>query len=564
MFPHPKVSRAAASLRALLLLAGLLAGCTKVSDGAGPSTQALTEPPGTAIRAKNGTTIAHTLRIGDTQDITSLNPHLAAAFSLASLSQMTMAYLVRYGPDNRPVPELATQVPSKKNHLISGDGLTITWRLRSGVKWSDGAPFDADDVVFSTNAVNNPQNNEVGRDGWDLITKIDEPDKHTVIYHLKKPYSAFLPTFFGSAGANPCLLPKHLLGALANINNADYNSKPVGIGPFRYVRWVRGDHVELEANPYYWRGTPKLKKILYKFIPDSNTLLTQIQTGEIDLWPLVGLGYFDRVEALHNVKTIHAPGYFYQHLDFNMSRALFADKSLREALRYAVDRRNLRDKIQHGLGVLQEGEITPSSPLYTTLPRIPFDLAKAQALLEADGWKRGPDGIRSKNGRRLTFDFAVGTGHPDVDQQIELIRSTWQQIGVQISVQHYAPTVMFAPYQQGGIVFAAKFDMITFSWQVTPDGDLSPTHQCTQFPPNGENNLRYCDPKTDRLLIAAKAAYDENERRPILAAVQKQIIADVPEIVLWISEDIYTYNSDLTGWHPNSTTPFDDMLNVDI
>jgi peptide/nickel transport system substrate-binding protein len=480
------------------------------------------------------------------------------------MSSMTMAYLVRYGHDNRPIPELVTVVPSKKNHLISSDGLTITWHLRKGVKWSDGAPFDADDVVFSTNVVNNPQNNETGRDGWDLITKMDEPDEYTVIYHLKKPYSGFLPTFFGSAGANPCILPKHLLGSLANINNADYNSKPVGIGPFRYVKWVRGDHVELEANPYYWRGMPKLKKIIYKFIPDRNTLLTQVQTGEVDLWPLVGLGFYDRVKTLTNVKTIHSPGYFYTHLDFNMSHALFHDKPVREALRYAIDRQTLRDKLQHGLGVLQEGSITPASPLYTALPRISFDPAKAEALLDADGWKRGPDGIRAKNGQRLAFDFALGSGQPDVDQQIELIRSYWQRIGVQINVRHFPSALIFAPYQQGGIMYAGKFDMIRFAWQVTPDGDLSTTHGCNQMPPNGQNDLRYCNQKTEVLLSRAKVAYDEDERRPILAAAQKQIIEDVPEIVLWILEDIYTYNTDLTGWHPNNTTPFDDMLNVDI
>jgi len=549
-----------------------LMACTKVGDtGAQPTASAVAHDPtagapgaGQSVTRKNSSTIPHVLRIGDVQNITSLNPHLAAAASLGFMSSLTMAYLVRYDQHNRPMPELASEVPSKRNHLISSDGLTITWRLRKGVKWSDGAPFDADDVVFSTNVVNNPRNNEIGRDGWELITKVDEPDKYTVVFHLKKPYAPFLPTFFGTAGANPCVLPKHLLGTLPDINNADYNSKPVGIGPFRYVKWVRDDHVEMEANPYYWRGVPKLQKIIYKFIPDRNTLLTQIQTGELDLWPLVGLGYYDRVRVLPNVVTIHNPGYFYTHLDFNMSHPLFADKAVRDALRFGVDRQTLRDKIQHGLGILQEGVVTPVSSFYTSLPRIPFSLAKANALLDADGWKRSADGIRVKNGQRLAFNFAGTSGLPDQDQQIELMRSSWQQIGAQINVLHYPPTLMFAPYQQGGIIFAGKFDMITFSWQLTPDEDLSPEHGCPQIPPNGENDSRYCNPKTDALLARAKAAYDEDERKPIIAAIEKQIIADDPEVVLWIREDIYTYNRDLTGWHPNSTTPFDDMLNVDI
>ncbi len=548
----------------LLFAATLAAGCTKVGDTTSGPAQTAPSAGGSPAAAKNATTIPHTLRIGDILDITSLNPDLAQASSLGFMSEMTSGWLVRYGHDNRPTPELALTVPSKANHLVSSDGLTITWHLRKGVKWSDGAPFDGDDVVFSTSAVNNPHNNVVGRDGFDLITKIDEPDKYTVVFHLKRPYSSFLPTFFGSAGANPCILPKHLLGNLPDINNADYNSKPVGIGPFRYVKWVRGDHVELEANPYYWRGQPKLKKIIYKFIPDRNTLLTQVQSGEVDLWPLVGLGFYDRVKALKNVTTIHSPGYFYSHLDFNMAHPLFADKPVREALRLGVDRRTLRDKIGHGLGVLQEGVVTPVSPLHAELPRVPFDLARAAALLDADGWKRGADGVRTKNGKRLAFDFATVSGQPDADQMIELIRSTWQAMGAQINVLHYPSTLMFAPYQQGGIMYAGKFDMITFAWQLTPNGDLSNLAACNQIPPNGQNDARYCDPKTDALLNREKSAYDEAEQRPIVAAIQKQMVADIPTIVLWIREDIFTYNNDFTGWHPNNVTPFDDMLGVDI
>jgi peptide/nickel transport system substrate-binding protein len=354
------------------------------------------------------------------------------------------------------------------------------------------------------------------------------------------------------------------LGTLANINNADYNSKPVGIGPFRYVNWVRGDHVELEANPYYWRGVPKLKKIVYKFIPDSNTIMTQVQTGEVDLWPLIPLGFYNRAKDLPRDTTIHSPGLFYAHLDFNNSRPLFKDKAVREALRLAVDRATLREKIAHGLGVLQEGMLSPVIPFHADIPRIPFDIARAQALLEDDGWKLGPDGVRVKNGKRLAFDFATLSGQPDSDQLIELMRSWWQRIGVQINVLHYPPTLMFAPYQQGGIMYAGKFDMITFSWGGLPDGSLANIFECKQIPPNGQNDLRYCSAKTDALLQAEKAAYEEEARRPILVATQKQIVADVPTIVLYIREDIYTYNSDLTGWHPNAATPFDDMLNVDI
>ncbi len=133
---------------------------------------------------------------------------LARFTDVGYLSSMTMAWLIKWDEHNRPYPELATQVPTQENGGVSKDGLTITYHLRKGVRWSDGAPFNADDVVFSTRVVLNPATNVIGRQGWDQITKIDEPDKFTVVYHLRKPYSPFVETFFSSAGANPCVLPE--------------------------------------------------------------------------------------------------------------------------------------------------------------------------------------------------------------------------------------------------------------------------------------------------------------------------------------------------------------------
>ena len=537
----------------------MLAGCTK-SGGDASSTAGGPTASGTH---KNAYTQPHVLRIGDTQDFDNLNPHLATALILGNLSELTMAYLVRYGHHNEPIPELATVVPTQANGGVSKDGKTITWHLRRGVKWSDGAPFDGDDVVFSTNAVNNQANNEVGRDGWDLITKIDEPDKFTVIYHLKKPYSGYLPSFFGSAGANPCVLPKHILGNLPNINQAPYNSKPIGIGPFRYAEWIRGDHVTLEANPYYWRGQPKIKKVVYKIIPDRNTLLTQLQTGEVDMWNFVPTAYYGRAHALPNVTTFRGPSFLYTHITFNTSHAAMHDQVVRQALRLATDRKLIRDKINHGLGILQESMVTPASPFAVNVPMVPYDPAKANAMLDAAGWKRGPDGIRAKNGVKLNLELATAAGNQDVDARIEQLRSMWQQIGVGLTVKHYNTALFFQV--TGGVVYGGKFDVTTFSWQLTPDADLNPQTSCSLFPPNGQNLSRYCDrQKLEPLLQDEKAAYDIATRRTVIGKAMRIIADDAPFFVLYIAEDVHAYNSDLTGWHPNNTTPYDDFLNVDI
>ncbi len=505
------------------------------------------------------------LRYATAEDVAGLNPHLVQQTTLSLMSSLTMAWLTKYDHDNRPIPELTTVVPTQANGGISKDGLTITWHLRHGVKWSDGAPFDADDVVFSTKAVLNPANNEVSRSGWDLITKIDEPDKYTVVYHLKKPYAGYAAEFFGTGGANPCILPKHILGNLPNINNAPYNALPVGIGPFKYTRWDRGNQVEMVANPLYFRGTPKLQRVVFKIVPDRNTVLTQVQTHELDLWLPVAAAYYDRVKAIDGVSVLRQPSYYFSHLDFQNQHPPLDDPRVRRALRLATDRKTINAKIRHGLGIIQDNVMSPKNPSFdANVPTDPFDIKQADALLDQAGWTMGPDGVRVKNGKRLNLVFATASGSPDADQQIELIRSTWKQIGVTIDVHHYQSALLFQPYASGGIVYRGNWDVIIFQWGGDPIGDLSFLYACDQIPPNGQNDPRYCNHAVTTAMYKFLALYDEKQRQPYANFVQSQITKDVPVTTLWINEDVYAYNSDLTGFHPNQLSQFDDFMNVDI
>lgn len=530
-----------------------LGACTKVGTTTGPGGRV------------NSWTQPHVLRFADAGDVNSLNPHLGQFADVGYLSSLTMAYLIKWDAHNRAYPELATQVPDQQNGGVSKDGLTITYHLRHGVRWADGAPFNADDVVFSTKVVLNPNNNEIGRLGWDHITKIDEPDKYTVVYHMKKPYSPFIETFFSTAGANPCILPEHLLAKYPNINNVPYNSLPVGIGPFKVQRWDRAQDVVLVANPLYWRGMPKLKEIIYKIIPDRNTVLSQLQAHEIDMWNGLPGNYLARVQGIPGTSLLRQPGYFYNHIDFNTQHPALRDPIVREALRYALDRKTLHEKIGHGVGILQEVTTPVNAPYaVTSIPLVPFDIARANQLLDQDGWTRGADGIRQKNGVRLVLDYATSAGTPDVDEQIELMRETWKQIGVAINVRHYATNLMFAPTAQGGIIYSGKWDIVNFAWENEAIGDYSPIYSCTSVPPNGQNNIHWCNPVAEAAMQGLFAHYEQPQRNHDVLIVQQELTKDVPTIVTSLREDIYSYNSDLKNFHPSSITPFDNFMDVDI
>jgi peptide/nickel transport system substrate-binding protein len=540
---------------ALALGAALLfSACTKAGGGTaeGGRANSWTQPHVLTMSAGAG-------------DVSTLNPHLAQFHDVLYMASMTMAWLIKWDEHNNAYPELLTEIPTKANGGIGKDGLTITYHLRKGVKWSDGAPFDADDVVFTTKVILNPATNEVGRAGWDQITKIDEPDKYTVVYHMKTPYSPFVENFFSSQGGNPCVLPKHLLDKLPNINNAPYNALPVGIGPFKFERWDRGEQVVMVANPLYFRGRPKLDKVVFKIIPDRNTMLSQVQAHEIDMWYLVPGNYLDAVSQLKPYTVVRQPGYIYNHLDFNLARPADSDPIVRQALLLAIDREEILHKISHDVGIVQDVTVPPSAPYAVTdIPVTPFDIDKANALLDKGGWVRGPDGIRQKNGVKLLLDFATVQGSQDVDKQIELIRVNWKKIGVDLSVRHYAAATFFAPIQMGGVVYGDKWDIIGFAWTNDAIGDLSQIYGCEEFPPKGQNNLRWCNPKAGAAMRAVYNQFEQSERNASVKIVEQELVKDVPTIVTKLNEDVFLYNKDLKNWHPNSITPFDNMMDVDI
>ena len=353
----------------------------------------------------------HELRVTASEDLVGLNPMINTQAALSMLSSLTMAYLLKTDAQSRAtVPELATELPTLQNGGISPDGKAITWHLRHGVKWSDGVPFDADDLVFSTKLILDPHTNVVSHDGWDQIVRIDEPDKYTVVYHLKAPYASFAYTFFTTGDANPAILPKHLLAG-KDINRDPFNSLPVGTGPFKYARWNRGDSVEIVPNPYYFRGQPRLQRVVYKIVQDRNTVLEQMRTHELDMWLPTAAHYVNDLKKVDGLNILMIPSFFWDHLDFNTQRPLAKDPLVRRAMRMAIDRKTINDKIRFGLFDLGESMVPPAATqFHLDIPMTPFDIAGANALLDKrrlGAWR----GRRARQGRRtaqLRFRHRIG------------------------------------------------------------------------------------------------------------------------------------------------------------
>ncbi|MDQ2873252.1 MAG: ABC transporter substrate-binding protein, partial [Candidatus Eremiobacteraeota bacterium] len=195
---------------------------------------------------------------------------------------------------------------------------------------------------------------------------------------------------------------------------------------------------------------------------------------------------------------------------------------------------------------------------------VPFDIAKANALLDAAGWKRGADGIRAKNGAKLALDVAVVTGDPQADGMFELIRGWWKQIGVSLSIQHYLSSLMFAPYADGGILYKGKFDVVYFQWGSDAIGDYSFIYGCDQIPPNGQNVLHWCNQPATAATHALFGHFDQTQRNGDVKIVEEQLDKEVPTIVVMGTQQVWVWNKDFKNFQPNAVSPFDNFMNADI
>jgi peptide/nickel transport system substrate-binding protein len=528
-------------------LAIALAACTRVAP-------AHTGPAARGSGARNERhpwTRPGVLRLASLAEPDTLNPMLSTSQVVVDLSMFWGGYLFNYDNANELLPELATEVPTLANGGISKDGLTITYRLRKGVQWHDGAPFSAADVAFSWRAVMNPSNNVQTRTGYDDIARIDAPDGLTLVVHLKRAYAPFVNTFFTMSLTPYAILPKHLLEKYHDINRIPYNSKPSGTGPFIVQEWHRGDTLRMVANPHYWRGAPKLKEVRYRAIPDENTLATSMRTHEIDMWYNASSANYPVVSNIAAAHAVLTPFTQYSMIGINTQRPIMSDAAVRRALAYATDRKGLIDRVTFGVQMLGDGDQPAFSWAHDPkLPSTAFDRDKARALLDAAGWRPGPDGIRTKDGRRLHLQIATTTGNAAGNRLAVLVQSSWKDVGIEAEVKPYASSVMFANSSAGGILSSGTFDIAFSALLNGVDPDDYTLFACDQFPPNGQNQYRFCSKELDAQERIALASNDRNVRKAAYFRIQRILVDQVPMITMWFARRFDVVSDDLKGYKP--------------
>lgn len=510
-------------------------GCTHVATLGGPH---------------NSWTIPGELRIATRQNPENLNGLLGTQDVDEAIAAFWGAFLFRWNDRNELVPELASVVPTAANGGISADGLTITYHLRRGVKWQDGVPFTSRDVVFTWKAILNPRNLVVSRHGYDAVVSIDRPDDVTFVVHLKRRFAPFVVQFFGPSNPPSIILPEHLLGRLPDFNHADYNNHPIGTGPFRIVSYEKGQRLVMTANDGYWRGPPKLRRIEFLFVPNDNTMLTMLQTHQIDFYFRASETLIASLRGIPGTKVVLTPRDRFADVGLNAANPALADVRVRRALAYAIDRKALIDKVMHGVALEGWSNHARFSAVYAPdVKRYPYDPARASALLD-----------RARIARPLHLTLVSFTGATTIAATEAVIQQQWAKVGVDAAIKNFPSGQLYDTLAMGGIEQSGKFDAVIENWSNGADPDDSVLLMCSMAPPAGWNIYHFCDPSLDAAERVALSSNDPAQRRAAYATIQRIVADRLPFIVLWYEMQIDVINSDLRGYRPShSITPFWNM-----
>jgi len=499
-----------------------------------------------------GSGARNTLNIAMSGAPNTLNPILSTQAFEVQAEMLALDPLVATDPAGKDVPILAARVPTLANGDISPDGLSITYHLRHGVVWQDGAPFTSRDVAFTWHAIMNPATAVATRHGYDRVARVDTPDPYTVVFHLRTPFAPAVHTLFAHSDSPLAIVPAHLLERYRDLNNVPFNSLPVGTGPYRVVRWLRGDRIEYVANDRYFLGKPQIAKIVLHLVPDENTIVDELRSHEIDWFVQASPRVYPQLRTIPqlSVRLVSFNGNY--SIMFNTRRGPFSDVRLRRAVALAVDKPGLVRRITYDTTV----------PATEDLPSFmwAFDrhagtdaqnLRAAKALLDAAGWHSGPDGIRVKDGRRLLLGLAYRNDSFTDRGAGVIIASTLRDAGIEVVLKGYPTGLLYAPQGANGILASGNYDAGLQTWYAGIDPDDSTQLLCDQLPPSGFNWSRVCDPALDAAEKTALTSYDLAIRKRAYSAVQQILARDAPYVYLWWPRQIEAIDADLENFRPN-------------
>jgi peptide/nickel transport system substrate-binding protein len=522
---------------------------------------ALTAAPGVTAQEQPAGKLTFT--VGIINDVDSLNPFIGILSETYEVWGLMYDYLVgQSAKDFSPEPALA------ESWEVSGDELTWTYKIRQGVKWSDGQPVTAKDAAYTFNRIMKGSFEQTNYGNYVAnIQSVSAPDDATLVMTTKQPSPSMLRL------AVP-ILPEHIWKDIdeKEVSTFDNEKNAVGSGSFKLEERSTGQFVRLSANKSHWAGAPKIDEVVFRVFNNADAMIQALRKGEIDFADGLDPAPFNSLKNTQGITTVAADYSGFDELAFNTGAALdtgepigdghpaLKDKRVRQAIAHAVDKQALVDRVLGGYGTPAAGVIPA---LYQSLTYQPgdgeafnFDLAEANRLLDEAGYKDSDgDKVREMpdGGRPLRFRLFARQESNTSQQSVQFLQGWLRDIGIATQVKVVEENRLTEIIGQG------EFDMFEWGWVVEPDPDYQlSTFTCgsRSYKSGGDvtanlSDSFYCNPAYDKLYEQQKVTIDPAKRAEIVKQMQKLLYDDAPYVVTFYYDELQAYRSDrFTGFVP--------------
>jgi peptide/nickel transport system substrate-binding protein len=485
----------------------------------------------------------------------SLDPYSNQQLSTVDIDAAVFDGLLKINQTGKFTPDIAKS--------WTGNKAGTSWKffLNPKATWQDGKPLTSADVIYTTKLVTNKQFPATSTLGFDHIKTIKAKGKYEVDVTLTKKYAPFLNYW-----ATAFILPKHILGSIppAQVqHNTTFNTKPLGSGPFKITQYQSGDHITMVANKHYWLGAPHLSSIIIRIVPSSNTVLSQLQTGEVSLASqTAGLSarQVNVLKHVSSVKTYITPGFNWWHVDI-LQTGFLKDVKVRQALQMATDRKRIIQDVALGYAKPQYSDQPPAKKQFYT-PAVTkywnYNPSAAAKLLASDGFTKNSSGVLQKGGVPFNLTLYGDSDVNDSVQQVQLVDSEWSALGLHITTKLENGATLFGdrgPLYTPTRLQSSDMVAVDYEWIEGYDPDdsffwnskniISPTNS------SGGNFDGYSNATVDKLTNEGLVTTNLAARQKIYKQISVILAKEVPDVWLYWADVFSASSAKMGGFKPN-------------
>ena len=471
--------------------------------------------------------MASTLHLSTSSNPSRINPILATDSASSEISNHIFNGLVKYDKDAKNI------IGDLAEKFYFEDNVTLIFEIKSGVKWQDGEPFSARDVLFTYELINSPQVVSPYTSTFRMVKSVEVVSALKLKVTYKEPYFKALELWMSG------ILPYHLLKDEKNIMSSKFNTHPVGTGPYRLTKLEFSKNIELGANDDYFDHRPKIDKIIYHVIPDANTRFLMLKTQKIDVGSLEAMQIERQIEPsfFDNYTVIEEIAHAYTYLGLNLRREKFQDPRVREALSLAVDREELVDILFMGHGQVCTGPFLPGGPSFNAAVKAPSqNLKRAKQLLKEAGYDEN---------NPFSFEIATSNSSSIRPYAAQILQHQLAKVGVKVELR-----VMEWQAFLNTVVFPREFDTVLLGWSLSLSPDPYLLWHSDSDRPGAFNFIGYHDQKVDALIETMQGTTEREELAKVQQQIFAEVVADNPYLFLFIPNAIQVVDKKIKNIEP--------------